>query len=166
MNHYSEQQKNDIIARLINDEPVATIAEETRISRNTLYTWKYKARSSTSAGAGSDTAAAPSSVQKFAMVLEAATLNELETGEYCRKRGVYVEQLKRWREICAQANAQAPAVDRVTLREQARQIERLTAELSRKESALAEMAALMVLEKKVQNWAAKGPKPAARSVWS
>ena len=164
MNQYTEQLKTDTIARLLNDESAAVISEETGIPRNTLYTWRHKARSAAPDTTRSQATSSLSSERKFAMVLESAPFNELETGEYCRNQGIYAEQLKRWREVCAQANAQAPAVDRVAFREQAREIHRLNAELTRKESALAEVTALMVLEKKVQNWVARGQNPLARNV--
>ena len=165
MKQYTEQLKTDTIARLRNGESVAAISEDTGVPKNTLYTWKYKARSTAPDDTTRGQAASSfNSEQKFAMVLESAPLNELEVGEYCRKNGVYAEQLKRWREVCTQANAQAPAIDRVAFREQTREIHRLNAELTRKESALAEVTALMVLEKKAQNWVARGQNPLARSV--
>ncbi len=39
------------------------------------------------------------------MVMESATLNELELGEYCRRKGLFAEQIATWRETCRQANA-------------------------------------------------------------
>lgn len=50
-----------------------------------------------------------------------------------------------------QANsAQAPIVDRTQLKVQAKHIKQLETELRRKEKALAEAAALLILQKKVQ----------------
>jgi transposase-like protein len=34
---------------------------------------------------------------QFAVVLEAAGLSEIELGEYCRRKGLYPEQIKAWR---------------------------------------------------------------------
>ena len=164
MKEYTEQLKMDTIERLRNGESVTAISDETGIPKNTLYTWRQKARSTSPDAVRSQSTSPFSSDQKFAMVLETAPLNELEIGEYCRQKGIYAEQLKRWREVCTQANAQAPAVDRVAFREQTKEIHRLNAELTRKDSALAEVTALMVLEKKVQNWVARGLNPLARSV--
>ena len=41
---------------------------------------------------------------KFAAVVESMLLNEVELDEYCRKKGIYPEQIKSWREACEQAN--------------------------------------------------------------
>ena len=35
---------------------------------------------------------------KLAVVIETAALNESELGEYCRKMGLYPEQVHRWKE--------------------------------------------------------------------
>jgi hypothetical protein len=42
---------------------------------------------------------------KLAVVIEAAGLNEEELAEYCRRKGLYVEQVGRWREA-AKAGAE------------------------------------------------------------
>lgn len=49
-----------------------------------------------------------SSADKFGVVLETARMNEAELAEYCRGKGLFVEQVADWREACQQANA-APA---------------------------------------------------------
>ena len=41
---------------------------------------------------------------KFAVVMETAALNQAQTAAYCRQKGIYVEQLNRWRAACEQAN--------------------------------------------------------------
>ncbi|UOQ83405.1 hypothetical protein [Gracilibacillus salinarum] len=34
-------------------------------------------------------------------------MNESELGEYCRKKGLYREQIEAWKDSCLQANGQA-----------------------------------------------------------
>jgi hypothetical protein len=93
-----------------------------------------------------------SSEEKFAVVIESAGLNEVELGEYCRRKGLYAQQISAWRESCLQANAlAAPKVDQSQLKTQAKQIKQLESELRRKEKALAEAAALLVLQKRVRD---------------
>ena len=167
MNQYAEEVKTRITTRLMNGEPVANIAEETGISKDTLYTWRRKARGNPEEATLSQAPSPLSSEQRFAMVVETAPLNELEIGAYCREKGIYPEQLARWRQICAQANSDSLPVDRITLREKTDELRILRAELARKDAALAEAAALLVLEKKVQNlWAEKAPKSRSRSARS
>jgi transposase len=84
-------------------------------------------------------------------VLETASLNQVELGEYCRRKGLFPQQISTWRETCTQAHAPLAAnEDRKKLSTQAKSIKRLETDLRRKEKALAEAAALLILQKKVR----------------
>ncbi len=154
MTQYSEEFKASIIAKMLppNNVSVPELARETGIPKDTLYCWRVKHRKST---AEATTQQGPSgglsSEEKFAIVLESASLNEVELSEYCRRKGLYPQQISAWREACLQANAAPGAkLEREKLRQQAKEIKQLEAELRRKEKALAEAAALLVLQKKIQ----------------
>ena len=89
--------------------PIPRLAEETGISDVTLYSWRKQARvEGIAVPAAGKNPAKWSSQDKFAIVLEAASLNEAELAEYCRKKGLYVEQVASWRKACLQANEVAP----------------------------------------------------------
>jgi transposase-like protein len=92
-----------------------------------------------------------SSRDKFAAVLETAALNEADLSEYCRKRGVFPEQIAAWRTACEQANdwdrASTARLGQAT-KEEKKRIKGLERDLARKDRALAETAALLVLRKK------------------
>jgi transposase len=154
MREYSEEFKANIIARMLppNNVGVPQLAQETGISKNTLYTWRIKHRKPQGDIPAPQVASGElNSEEKFAVVIESASLNEVELSEYCRRKGLYPEQIQAWRKTCLQANASAtPKVDRTQVRAQAKQIKQLEAELRRKDKALAETAALLVLQKKVQ----------------
>ena len=88
--------------------------------------------------------------EKFAVVLESATLSEVELNAYCREKGLYPGQIKSWREACIRGNQPQ---DKYLRRESSyqqhkRKISSLERELKRKEKALAELAALLVLRNK------------------
>ena len=88
---------------------------------------------------------------KFAVVLETAALSEAEFAEYCRKKGLYVEQVMTWKENCMQANATAAEQAKAAkdlARQSRKEIKELKRDLRKKEKALAETAALLVLRKK------------------
>ncbi len=86
------------------------------------------------------------------MILETAALNAVELAEFCCGRGLLVEQITQWKAACMSANAKAE-VQAKGLREQLAQekkrSKRLERELQRKEKALAEAAALLILRKKL-----------------
>ena len=91
------------------------------------------------------------SADKFAAVMETAAMNQTQIAAYCRERGIFAEHLADWRQACEQANDCNQASEKKL--KEATAIERkknkvLQKELDRKEKALAEAAALLVLRKK------------------
>ena len=153
MTIYPEEQKARLIERMLPPEaiPVPQLSQETGIPKDTLYGWRGQACRVRGLPMMGATAAKErwSSGEKFAMVVETAALNEAQLGEYCRKRGVYLEQLQHWRQCGEQANGE-PKPTRVPAqtRTEARRVQELERELRRKNKALAETAALLVLRKK------------------
>ena len=79
------------------------------------------------------------------IVVETASLNEAELAEYARKKGLYVEQIKAWKDACMNANGgiakEAARLNR-ELKDSQKERKKLEKELQRKEKALAEAAAL------------------------
>lgn len=90
------------------------------------------------------------SEDKFAVVLETATLNASELAEYCRRKGLFAEQIATWRAACMAANAKQMRGQPAQSKEDKKRIRQLEKDLQRKEKALAEAAALLILRKKAQ----------------
>jgi transposase-like protein len=156
LKRYSAERKASVIEKMMppHNTPIPQLAKETGISDVTLYNWRKQARlEGLAVPADGKNPERWSSADKFAVVLETASLNEAQLGEYCREKGLYVEQIAAWREACLQANADGETQTKAQ-REQAKkdrkQIKRLERELHRKDKALAEAAALLVLQKKAQ----------------
>ena len=88
------------------------------------------------------------------MVIETSALSAIELSQHCREKGLYPEQVKAWRQACL--DGQATAVQRsqnegAQTRADRKRIRELERELQRKEKALAEAAAIIILKKKVQS---------------
>jgi len=153
---YSPERKEATQRRMMPPEnkSVMELARETGITNQTLYNWRrqLKIRGVAVPGNGKNSEQW-SSEDKFAVVLETATMSIAEQAEYCRRKGLFIEQIKAWRQICLGANANAAEMAK-SQREQnkgdQKRIRTLEKELHRKEKALAEVAALLVLRKKVQ----------------
>ena len=133
---------------------VSDLAKENGISEQTLYTWRRNLKSQGVPVPGNGKNAVEwSSADKFGVVLETARLNEAELAQYCRSKGLFVEQVAEWRELCQQANATPGELSR-EFREQSKsdrkEIKELKKDLQRTEKALAETAALIILRKKAQ----------------
>lgn len=77
------------------------------------------------------------------IVVRAQGLEGDALGAFLRREGVHFAELERWRKQAAEALSDSPRHAPST------EIRKLRAELARKEKALAEVAALVVLKKKV-----------------
>jgi len=152
--NYSPEYKESLLRRMLppNNESISKIAKEEGISEQTLRNWRDKARKEGKAAPGIDATPDDWSTQdKFLIVVETASLNETELAEYARKKGLYVEQIKAWSDACMNANGgiakEAARLNR-ELKESQKERKKLERELQRKDKALAEAAALLVLSKK------------------
>jgi transposase-like protein len=150
---YVTEFKENIIARMLppRSESVPSISKETEISVNTLYTWRIQYLNNMRVPANSVNRAPskPDSEEKLLAIIETASLSETELGEYCRRKGYYPEQIAGWRaSIVLGLSAPPSKADREQLQQQSKVIKQLHQELNRKEKALAETAALLVLGKK------------------
>jgi transposase-like protein len=133
---------------------VSELARETGITEQTLYTWRRQLKTQGVAVPGNGKNSEEwRSEDKFAVVLETAAMSAAELSAYCRRKGLYAEQIAAWRQVCQAANANAAQTGKKQ-REQSKgdqkRIRTLEKELHRKEKALAEAAALLVLRKKAQ----------------
>lgn len=155
MIRYSEEKKAAVIQRMMPPQccSLATLSVELGISESCLYNWRMKARKK--GLLVPDSKQQPeqwSSANKFTVVLETARMNETELSIYCRQKGLFVEQVKAWRLTCEQANERADETGaelRKDSKVDKKRIRELEHELQRKEKALAEAAALLILRKKL-----------------
>ena len=159
MRRYSEAVKADVRRRMSPPmrQSVARISEELGIHVVTLYNWRKAWRLQGEVVPASEKDPDGwSAADKFTVVLETAGLNATELSAYCRERGLFPEQVDRWRKAAQDANAQPLLTmdDQKNLQkrhqEDQREIKRLQQELRRKDKALAEAAALLIASKKIQ----------------
>ena len=89
-----------------------------------------------------------SAQERLRVVIEASRLGEEELGELLRREGLHEETLEEWRDAALEALQPATAVkSRGGDKKKIKQLER---QIARKDRALAETAALLVLQKKVR----------------
>jgi len=91
-----------------------------------------------------------SAEEKLSVLLEIEGLTEEELGAYLRRRGLYEAQVRQWRAVVTEALDKAIGRPKVSPEQRAhkKRIASLERELRRKDKALAETAALLVLKKK------------------
>ena len=153
---YTKEFKERAIARMMppHNEPVKSISEELGVSEQTLYKWRQKARSEGNATPGNgQTSGHWNSEDKFLVVLETYAMNQAELAEYCRKKGLYKEQIEAWRISCLNANTgelnQTKKLSQ-ELKDEKKRSSEIKKDLRIKEKALAEAAALLLLRKKAR----------------
>ena len=135
------------MARLLPPESAALelVAREVGITAATLERWREDAQSKPARGRVWTAGA------RLEAVITTAAMNGAGKSAWCREHGVYPLDLDKWRASCtsaladpedARASPQATRADRMRIKE-------LERDLLRKDRALAETAALLVLSKKV-----------------
>jgi transposase-like protein len=159
MRRYSEAVKADVRRRMSPPmrQSVAQISTELGIHVVTLYNWRKAWRLQGEVVPASEKDPEGwGATDKFTVVLETAGLNATELSSYCRERGLYPQQVERWRQASQDANEkpvltlkEQKEVERLRAQDQ-KEIKRLKQELRRKEKALAEAAALLIASKKIQ----------------
>lgn len=152
MKRISPERKASVLAKLLPpyNMAVAAVAQMEGISEATLYNWRNQAKHEGKPVPGAEKSSEQWPAEaRLAVIIETATLSEVEVAEYCRKKGLYPEQIIQWK----QAFLQVPSVDdRATLKQNQKEIKQLKRELVRKEKALAEAAAILVLRKKLRDY--------------
>ena len=84
---------------------MARISEELGIHVVTLYNWRKAWRLQGEVVPASEKEPEGwNAADKFTVVLESAGLNATELSAYCRERGLFPEQVERWRQASQDAN--------------------------------------------------------------
>ena len=152
---YAAGFKANVVRRLTGPSAVTAtaLAKELRIPQPTLSRWVREASSLPKMSEEKKTPKPKSPAQwtteeKLRVVVGAANLTDEELGEYLRREGLHKAQLDEWRAAAAAGfeKAKKPAKPSP----EAKKVRELEKELRRKERALAETAALLVLKKKAQ----------------
>lgn len=102
--------------------------------------------------------------KKLGAVIEAARLSDTELGAWLRREGLTQEHVRQWREALEEHASAVfePREPRVSA-ESRRRVQELERELRRKDKALAETAALLVLQGKMQALWAEEDAPTRQS---
>lgn len=179
---YTEQFKARTVRRLVGPSAVSavTLAGEVGIPQPTLSRWLREAGTLTGvtnskrrpeAASGGDVSpkqqrrpADWSAEERLRAVLEANGLSDGELGAFLRREGLHRAQLEQWRSAAIEALGARSTRKTPARAAAARRVRELEREVRRKDRALAEAAALLVLQKKVRAlWADEDDDTQARS---
>lgn len=137
-------------------QTLGQLAEQLGIGYSTLTRWMYDVKQ----GKLSEQSTAAlqhkrpedwTGAEKLRAIIDTEALSEQEKGRYCREQGLYQHQIEQWKQQLMSKNDND---NQNQYKEQLKALkaenQRLQKELARKEKALAEAAALLVLKKKAQ----------------
>lgn len=151
---YSEEFKQALVQKALTrgNRTLGEICLEAGVSPPTLYLWVKKYAKAEGMNLAPRRPQDWSAQEKMKAVLEYEQLPELQKGEYLRSKGLLCEHLFQWKslwEVALSSPASSePAFSRAERNELQNKIKQLERDLHRKDKALSETAALLVLKKK------------------
>lgn len=150
MRVYSTAFKSRMLRRLVGPQAISAnaLAQEVGVAQNSLSRWLRESRNVEGMTPSSNPKKKWTGAEKLRVVLEARGLRETDLGALLRREGLHATDLAAW-QTAAETALSKPS-RRASPTAEARRIQELERELRRKNAALAETAALLVLKKKVQ----------------
>jgi len=143
---YEAEKKELILKKLLNPggPTVRSVCDEYGVSQSVVYRWLQAARNGSMSRRSRKRNISLSEKQK--LLLEAGKLSEPDLGLWLREHGLHSGTLEQWQSEVERAlvSFEKPVQD-----QSAKEIKELQKELHRKDKALAEVSALLVLKKKL-----------------
>lgn len=129
---------------------VSEICEEIGVAKPTIFQWASKYGNASIMKINNRRPQYLSAEEKIKACFEYDQMNEENRGEFLRRNGLHSEHMTEWKNVCIDAlsSARQQRASRTEVIEANRKIKELERELYRKDKALAEATALLVLKKK------------------
>jgi len=150
---YTPEFKEQAILKVLQrgDKTIQSIADELNINLFTLKEWLRKSRTTMTDNTPPKRPTDWTRAQRFQALMQSSSFNGEALNGFCREQGIFTHHLEAWKtefikETGTAETSRKSGADKV-LREENAQLKK---ELNRKEKALAETAALLVLQKKFQ----------------
>lgn len=147
MARYGQAYKDRIVARLLPPESTSVehVSREVGVSAATLERWRAVALANGSSTGNQRWTA----VARLQAVIITAAMDEAARSAWCREQGLYPAELDAWKQDAIAGLGDPRAASAAEARQDRRRVRELERELHRKDKALAETAALLVLSKKL-----------------
>ena len=154
---YSDDFKQQALSKVYQRQgrTIESVAQELNLAQSTLKGWMAAAKKShTSTPTPSPKRPEDWSIEaRFLALQQSHGLAEIELNAWCRQQGLFPHHLTQWRAaFCAQPAQKTDKADAQALRELKKTNQQLQRELTRKDKALAEAAALLILQKKFNSY--------------
>ena len=145
--------KEEFLKRIKKPEcpSIKVLSEELKIPKATLYAWSYSERKSKNIFGMKKKTSKRSPMKKFALLAESEELTGNKLQAFCDKKGVSLEELLSWKDLALGAIEHSESGAVISKKEHDKVVAKQEKELRRKTDALAEAAALLVLQKKTSD---------------
>jgi transposase len=151
---YTEDFKKAAVQKLLTrgSRSISDIEQETGVPSPTLYAWKVKYGILGSMNKSDRRPQDWSTLEKLKAVVEMEALPPEQQGEFLRREGLHSDHIVQWKRSMERGleSGDGSSVSKAERMEDKRRIKELEREIERKDKALAETAALLVLKKKAQ----------------
>jgi transposase-like protein len=140
-----------VVARLLPPEssPVEVVSREVGVSVSTLERWRAEALA-VAAGERPDTRRHRwTPAARLEAAIATAPMDAATRSSWCREQGLYPTELEAWKQAAVTGLGEPRPGNAMAARQERRRIKQLERELNRKDKALAETAALLMLSKKL-----------------
>ena len=149
---YSEAFKTKMVKKMLgsNGRSATALSMQVGISQATLSRWLREACTMPRMNKtnGKSKAKKWTTMEKLRVVVEASQLSDEELGAFLRREGIHEAQLQEWRKVAEETFAGDSRRKGRKASREAKKIKALERDLHRKDKALAEVSALLVLKKK------------------
>jgi transposase len=150
---YSHAVRHGVLKKVLSPESrsIAKVSQETGVNEQTVRNWLKQSKSgilTSKRAASSPRSLTPK--EKYQLVVEAAGIDDEHLGEFLRERGLHSEHLTIWDQELREmidAKKDRQLKENRALKQKVRLLEK---DLLRKNKALAEATALLVLKKKLE----------------
>lgn len=152
MKTYSKNFKEALVkkALLQSDISPRRFAKEAGVSNSALYNWIQRYKSGDGfEGVTKNGSNDWTTEDRFNMLIESGSLTEEQRGAYCRRKGIFQHQLLEWKKEFMKPRKEVKDTQaQAELKLLRSENKGLKKDLRRKEKALAETSALLILKKK------------------
>ncbi|MBN2259767.1 MAG: transposase [Clostridiales bacterium] len=156
---YSSRIKSSVLTKVLppQNRSISEVARESGIADQTIYNWKKAVENGTLILNDVLSPKQLNQTEKLNLLVESRNISEENFGTWLRENGLKSDHLKLWQQefiTMENVNEKKYREENAKLKKENKALEK---ELLRKEKALAEMAALMTLKKKLENfWEEEG----------
>lgn len=150
---YSYEFKAKTVEKVLTREPDVSfnsVAQSFGIDHSTLRRWVAKSQNHLLAQETMTREKTPQQwtpEQKLQAVIECESMDTEQLSAWCRERGIFPHHVKQWKKEFAQGASKSSSSDKARIKRLTGELKSVEKELRRKEKALAEAAALLVLKK-------------------